>query len=173
MGQPYVGEIRMFAGTYAPLNWSFCNGQTLQISEYTALYQLIGTTYGGDGVTTFNLPNLSSRVPLHFGSSHSGSYVLGQSAGTETVTLTPQQMPSHNHTVVGSSATSGQSSSPSGNTYGNSPSGQNVYSTASPSLAISPSTIASTGGSQPHPNIMPYQCISFIISLFGVFPTQG
>lgn len=168
MAQPYVGEIRMFAGNFAPVGWAFCQGQLLPIANNEALFQLIGTTYGGDGQTTFALPNLQSRVPIHQGS----NFVIGQSAGEESVTLTTNQIPSHSHAPQASSDT-GSSTSPSGNVFAAAPSDVNWYSSAAPSASMSPSMVGSAGGSQPHDNMIPFLVINFIISLFGIFPTQN
>ena len=168
MAQPYVGEIRMFAGNFAPVGWALCQGQLLPISENEVLFQLIGTTYGGDGQSTFALPNLQSRVPIHQGS----GFFIGQSAGQETVTLTTNQIPSHSHAPQAGSA-AGSSNSPAGNVFAAAPSGVNWYSSAAPSVPMSPSMVGSAGGSQPHDNMIPFLVINFIISLFGIFPTQN
>ena len=169
MAQPYVGEIRMFAGNFAPAEWMFCNGQTLPISDYETLFQLIGTTYGGDGQSTFGLPNLQSRVPIHFG----GGFTLAQTGGVETVTLTTNQIPSHSHPMVASDK--GPALSPANATLGvvaSSQPGASIYNTAANvSQNLVPSTMLNTGGNQPHDNRQPYLAISFIISLFGIFPS--
>jgi microcystin-dependent protein len=168
MAEPYIGEIRMFGGRFAPAGWEFCAGQLLQISESEALFQLIGTSYGGDGQTTFGLPDLRGRAPLHQG----GGYELAQTGGTETVTLTPQQMPSHAHRVNGSAA-GAAGTSPAGGVPG-SMSGVTTfaYGTDQPATTFVPSIIGATqGGGQPHDNMQPYLCISFVISLFGIFPS--
>ena len=177
MGTPYVGEIRIFAGNYAPAGWNFCDGTLVAISANTTLFQLIGTTYGGDGVNTFALPNLQSRVPIHqgTGSGGIGTYTMAQTTGTETVTLTTQQIPSHNHLV--NAATSGQVLSPSNAFLANATSsGQPgnilVYEAPPPGSKLNPATIQNDGGSQPHSNIQPYLAINYIISLFGIFPSQ-
>jgi microcystin-dependent protein len=175
MGQPYVGEIRMFAGNFPPNGWMFCEGQTLPISENEVLFQLIGTTYGGDGEETFNLPNLASRVPIHMGTGPDGTtYQIGEQAGTESETLNTQQIPVHNHSLIASTAASTLSpanallSVPTSTQQGVA-----VYNDAvAPSNALHPSTLQPTGGSQPHENTQPFLCINFIISLFGVFPSQ-
>jgi microcystin-dependent protein len=166
MAQPYVGEIRIFAGNFAPAGWMFCEGQLLPISEYETLFTLIGTTFGGDGQETFALPDLRSRIPIHQGN----GYVLGETAGVEQVTLTVSQIPSHNHFAVASSD-SGNSSSTG--TYFAAGQEKLVFSseTANP-VAAAPQTVATTGGSQPHNNFMPYLCVDYIISLFGIFPSQ-
>jgi microcystin-dependent protein len=171
MAQPYVGEIRMFAGNFAPNGWMFCEGQTLPISENDVLFQLIGTTYGGDGEETFNLPNLASRVPIHMGTGPDGTtYQIGEMAGTEQETLTTQQIPNHSHPFT-ASTNAGNLASP-----GNSVLAQSVladmYIQDSPDGALAASAVQPAGGSQPHENTQPFLCINFIISLFGVFPSQ-
>jgi microcystin-dependent protein len=172
MGQPYVGEIRMFAGNFAPNGWMFCEGQTLPISENEVLFQLIGTTYGGDGEETFNLPNLASRVPIHMGTGPDGTtYQIGEMAGTEQETLSTQQIPIHSHVLTGSAAT-GTEAPPTGALLATSTTLQ-PYAQVSPSDAsFSANSITPVGGSQPHENTQPFLCINFIISLFGVFPSQ-
>jgi microcystin-dependent protein len=172
MPEPYVGEIRMFAGTFAPAGWMFCEGQPLPIAENDVLFQLIGTTYGGDGESTFNLPNLASRVPIHMGTGPDGTtYQIGEAAGTESVTLTVQQIPIHTHTLLGSTA-NGTEPSPSGAVLATSTTLQ-PYAQISPSDAsFSANSITPVGGSQPHENCQPFLCINFIISLFGRFPSQ-
>ena len=171
MPEPYIGEIRMFAGTFAPAGWAFCNGQQLPISENDALFTLIGTTYGGDGQETFNLPNLQSRVPIHFGNGPDGvNYPLAQAAGTESVTLTTQQIPVHTHAMLATTAT-GNLSGPANNTLSDSPNIK-LYTAQVPSQTMNANSITPVGGSQPHENCQPFLCINFIISLFGVFPTQ-
>ena len=169
MSDPYVGEIRMFAGNFAPAGWMLCDGQALPISENEVLFQLIGTTYGGDGQETFNLPNLQSRLPMHVGS----SLQLGEQGGVESVTLTVAQIPSHTHTPLATTS-NGNSTTPAASTWSNFPDGA-VYNTTlgtPPSGSLNPAAIGSAGGSQPHDNMMPYLCVNFIISLFGIFPTQ-
>lgn len=169
MAQPYVGEIRMFAGNFAPAGWMFCEGQTLPIAENETLFQLIGTTYGGDGEETFNLPNLASRVPLHMGTGPDGvNYQLADAAGTESVTLTTQQIPVHNHALLasGSGATT---QTPGGNVAA--VAAAQVYSSASSPAQMNAQSIMPVGGSQPHENCQPFLCINYIISLFGIFPS--
>ena len=167
MAQPYVGEIRMFGGNFAPAGWMFCNGQILPISENETLFQLIGTTYGGDGQETFALPNLQGRVPIHQGN----GFILAESAGTESVTLTTQQIPSHNHALLASTVQS-QNPQPNDSIFGQGPTVQ-VYIGDTGQANFGPATtITNTGGSQPHENMQPYLCVSFIISLFGIFPSQ-
>lgn len=171
MAQPYVGEIRMFAGNFAPVGWAFCEGQTLPISENEVLFQLIGTTYGGDGESTFNLPNLASRVPIHMGTGPDGTtYQIGEMAGVESVTLTTQQIPAHNHALIATTAIATQSS-PTGNLLAQS-SAMDLYIEDVPNVALNPQSITPVGGSQPHENMQPFLCINFIISLFGIYPSQ-
>ncbi|HSE31386.1 MAG TPA: tail fiber protein [Pyrinomonadaceae bacterium] len=168
---PYVGEIRMFGGNFAPNGWMFCEGQTLPISENEVLFQLIGTTYGGDGQETFNLPNLASRVPIHMGTGPDGTtYQLGEMAGTEQETLTVQQLPSHTHPMLGSTDPAGQQS-PAANVVAKSTQ-VDLFINAQPQDPMSNQAISPAGGSQPHENTQPFLCINFIISLFGVFPSQ-
>lgn len=171
MAQPYVGEIRMFAGNFAPAGWEFCGGQLLPISENETLFQLIGTTYGGDGESTFALPDLQGRIPIHMGTGPSGTtYQLAEKAGVESVTLTTSQMPIHAHGLIASTAAATQENA-AGNLTGQPSvaiynSGEEGSLQAMSSLAIDP-----TGGSQAHDNFQPYLCVNFIISLFGIFPS--
>ncbi|HXG59605.1 MAG TPA: tail fiber protein [Thermoanaerobaculia bacterium] len=170
MAQPYIGEIRIFAGNFAPAGWMFCDGQSLSISQNDALFTLIGTTYGGDGINTFNLPNLQSRIPLHMGTGPDGAnYVIGAMGGVEYVTLTTQQIPPHTHPLLGTTNAAIQTG-PGGNLFG--VSAQVEYATAgvNADTAMNPNAITAAGGSQPHENLMPYICINYIISLFGIFP---
>ncbi len=168
MSQSYVGEVRMFAGNFAPAGWLFCEGQLLPISQYSTLYSLLGTTYGGDGQSTFALPDIRGRVPLHAGTESWTSYTLGQSGGVESVTLTNPQVPVHTHGLPVSSATA-SSRAAVGGVPASAP-GEPLWSTAVVSEAMSPTTFA--GGSQPHDNMQPYLGIHFIISLYGVFPPR-
>jgi microcystin-dependent protein len=171
MASPFVGEIRMFAGTFAPAGWAFCNGQLMAISQNDTLFQLLGTTYGGDGVNTFALPNLQSRVPIHQGQSPGTSnYIIGQTAGVETVTLTVNQLPAHTHTTQASSAGSG-SSDPTGNFWASSPATKQ-YSPGT-NAPMASGAMGITGGNQPHDNMVPFLVVNFIISLFGIFPSQN
>jgi microcystin-dependent protein len=171
MAQPYVGEIRMFAGNFPPAGWMFCDGQPLPISENETLFQLIGTTYGGDGESTFNLPNLQSRVPIHTGTGPDGTtYQIGEMAGTEQETLTLQQIPTHTHTLIGSTA-NGTEAAPAGGVLATSTTLQ-PYAQISPAdTSFAPSCITPVGGSQPHENCQPFICIYYIISLFGIYPS--
>ncbi len=171
MAQPYIGEIRMFAGTFAPLGWEYCNGQQVPIAENEALYQLIGTTYGGDGQETFNLPNLQSRVPLHFGLGPDNiNYPLSQAAGTESVTLTTQQIPVHTHPLLATTA-AGTATNPGGAVLAQVTGGLKPYIEDTPVVAMNPNAITPVGGSQPHENCQPFLCINYIISMFGIFPS--
>jgi microcystin-dependent protein len=161
----FIGEIRMFAGNFAPQGWLFCAGQVLPIAGNETLFNLIGTTYGGDGQSTFVLPDLRGRVPVHAGA----GIVLAESAGSESATLTVNQLPSHTHAFSASTAT-GNQVTPSGNVLASS---FNVtpYINDVPTGSMSPTAITPTGGSQPHTNVQPFLCIDFIIALTGVFPT--
>lgn len=172
MSQPYVGEIRMFAGNFAPAGWAFCDGQSISIAENEVLFQLIGTIYGGDGEQTFNLPNLQSRLPIHMGKGPqvSQTYQIGEMAGVETVTLTTQQIPNHSHPLIGC-AVNGTSAGPGGNFLSNSTVVQPYDALDAANKAMAGTSIQPQGGSQPHENMPPFLCINFIISLFGVFPS--
>ena len=164
MAQPYVGEIRIFAGNFAPAGWMFCEGQLLPISENETLFNLIGTTYGGDGQTTFGLPDLRGRIPVHQGL----NFTLAETGGTEEITLTVQQIPVHSHPLLVSADV------PSGNSPANSMPGQSaakLYRPGSPTVNLNTAVMGTTGGSQPHSNFQPYLCVNFIISLFGIFPS--
>ena len=164
MAQPYVGEVRMFAGNFAPAGWEFCSGQLLPISENEVLFQLIGTTYGGDGQSTFALPDLRGRLPLHQGN----GIILAETGGAEEITLTVAQMPAHSHPMQASSgAASGRS--PQGAVLAQAQG--DVYASSFAALQMGLQAIGSVGGSQPHTNMQPYLCVNFIISLFGIFPS--
>jgi microcystin-dependent protein len=171
MSQPFVGEIRMCGFNFAPVGWAFCNGQLMAISQNEVLFTLIGTTYGGDGQSTFALPNLQGRIPIHQGQGSGLSpYVMGQLAGSETVTLTSQQLPIHSHSLQANDAVASQAS----------PTGGYLAQTTVPTYIPAPAVaamnagaVANSGASQPHENMMPYLCVNFIISLFGIFPTQN
>jgi microcystin-dependent protein len=167
MAQPYVGEIRMFAGNFAPAGWNFCDGSLLPISEFETLFNLIGTTYGGDGQSTFAVPDLRGRLPIHLGN----GFTMAQSGGVETVTLTVPQIPSHTRPMMASQNT-GTGANPQGNVLDQMSGTILFYRAQSPTDAMSNLTIGSTGGSQPHSNFQPYLCVDFIISLFGIFPSQ-
>jgi microcystin-dependent protein len=168
MAQPYVGEIRMFAGSFPPVGWMMCDGTPLPISENETLFQLIGTTYGGDGESTFNLPNLQSRIPIHQGQGPDGvTYQLAEMAGTESVTLTTQQIPVHTHPLI----VSGQAGSTANPDAAMPATGVTIYRPAPANAPMAAQSITVTGGSQPHENMQPFLCINYIISLFGIFPS--
>jgi microcystin-dependent protein len=167
MAQPYVGEIRMFAGNFAPVGWMFCEGQLLLISENQMLFQLIGTTYGGDGQSTFALPGLRGRIPIHQGN----GFILAETGGTEEITLTVNQIPAHSHPFLATNS-NGSGSSPSGTVLARNASVSGYTTDASVGLtSLKPGMIGAVGGSQPHTNFQPYLCVNFIISLFGIFPS--
>lgn len=168
----YVGEIRMFAGNFPPNGWMFCQGQTLPISENETLFQLIGTTYGGDGQETFNLPNLASRVPIHMGTGPDGTtYQIGEPSGVEQVTLTTDQIPAHSHALTATTS-AGNSPNPQNAVVAQTDGTISLYIADAPGAVMNAGAIAPSGGSQPHENCQPFLCINFIISLFGVFPSQ-
>jgi microcystin-dependent protein len=165
VSSPYVGEIRLFAGNFAPAGWLLCQGQELPIADYDVLFNLIGTTYGGDGQNTFALPNLASRIPVHAGP----GYTLGQTGGVEQVTLTTAQLPAHTHVAQGASAT-GTSASPANALWASGT--YNAYSAQAPDAAMAPNAVAASGGNQPHDNMPPFLAINFIIATQGIFPSQ-
>lgn len=167
MAQPYVGEIRLFAGNFAPAGWLFCQGQLLPISENETLFQLIGTTYGGDGQSTFAMPDLRGRVPIHQGN----SFILAESGGVEQVTLTTAQMPAHSHPLVATTDVASQRA-PAGAVPGQTLT-FDFYQSSPPNTAMASQSIAARGGSQPHSNFQPYLCLNYIISLFGIFPSPN
>ncbi|HMK24791.1 MAG TPA: tail fiber protein [Chitinophagaceae bacterium] len=166
MAQPYVGEIRMFAGNFAPAGWMFCEGQLLPISENETLFNLIGTTYGGDGEATFALPDLRGRLPIHQGN----GFVLAETGGTEEVTLTTNQIPLHSHVPVANSG-NGTSTDPSNNVWAAQPALLQYSGPGSADVILAANTLSISGGTQPHTNFQPYLCVDFIISLFGIFPS--
>lgn len=169
MSEPFIAEIRIFAGNFAPRGWAFCNGQLLPVSQNTALFSLIGTTYGGDGRTTTALPNLQGRAPMHPG--HGPGLTarrLGERGGTETVTLSEAQMPEHAHGLEGTRE-SGDNLNPGGNYLAR---GTAMYQSSQNLGAMSPEALPDSGGSQAHNNLQPYLAISFIIALVGLFPSR-
>ena len=166
MAQPYVGEIRMFAGNFAPVGWMFCEGQLLPISENETLFQLIGTTYGGDGQSTFALPDLRGRIPIHQGNGH----VLAETGGAEEITLTVNQIPAHSHPMLAATA-AGTSANPGNNVVAQTDGTIFTYIADPPAVNLNPAAVGPVGGSQPHTNFQPYLCVDFIISLFGLFPS--
>lgn len=174
MATPFIGQITLFAGNFPPRNWAFCNGQLLSIAQNTALFSILGTTYGGNGQTTFGLPDLRGRVPIHPGQGPGlSSYQLGQQSGTENVTLLTNQLPAHTH-AVNAVANGGNQASPTGNLPAIESTGTSLdYSNAAATGQMSPGMIATTGGNQPVPVVQPYQCINFIIALQGIFPSRN
>lgn len=169
MAQPFIGEIRMFAGNFAPAGWALCNGQLMPISENDALFVLIGTTYGGDGQETFAMPNLQSRIPMHFGTGSNGiTYQIAEQPGTEQETLTTQQLPIHNHVPV-ATANNGTQPSPIGGLWAAN-TVVKPYNINPASVNMGTPSMSATGGSQPHENTQPFLCLNFIISLFGIYP---
>jgi microcystin-dependent protein len=171
MSDPFVGEIRMFAGTFAPAGWAFCAGQLMPISENDVLFNLIGTTYGGDGQETFGLPDLQGRVPVHMGQGPgiSQNYIIGQKFGVESVTVSIPQLPQHTHPMIASTDTADQVTGANG-VVAATPQ-LSMYFTSQTDSALNNNTLTPMGGSQPHDNMMPYLCISYIISLFGIYPS--
>jgi len=165
MAQPYVGEIRMFAGNFAPAGWMFCEGQLLPISENETLFQLIGTTYGGDGQSTFALPDLRGRIPIHQGN----GFILAETGGAEEITLTVNQIPAHSHPLLASTEPT-NTLNPGSNLLGT-PATATPFFANPPNVNFAPQAVSPVGGSQPHTNFQPYLCIDFIISLFGIFPS--
>lgn len=167
MSQPFVGEIRIFAGNFAPAGWMFCEGQLLAISENETLFQLVGTTYGGDGESTFALPDLRGRLPIHQGN----GFVLAETGGAEEITLTVNQIAAHSHPLLAAGVV-GNDPNPSANLLSES-SVASLHQAGSPSTAMAAQSVSSVGGSQPHTNLQPYLCVDFIISLFGLFPSPS
>ena len=165
MSQPYVGEIRMFAGNFPPVGWMFCDGQLLPISENETLFQLIGTTYGGDGESTFALPQLQGRIPIHQGN----GFILAETGGAEEITLTVNQIPAHTHPLLASGDVGDQINL--ANALTSNSNGVIPYIEDPPSVNMNPGALGPVGGSQPHTHFQPYLCITFIISLFGIFPS--
>jgi microcystin-dependent protein len=181
MAEPFIGQILTFGGNFAPVNYALCNGQLMPISQYSALYQLIGTSYGGDGVQTFGLPNLQSRVPLHQGQGNGLSpYVPGQTGGSEQVTLSTSELPLHSHAINvvtgqgtlaapgGSAYLASQAPAPAGNADVYLP-----YSAANIQIPLAGTSVTQVGQSLPHPNVQPVQAITYCIALFGIFPSQN
>jgi microcystin-dependent protein len=172
MSNPYVGEIRIFPGNFAPNGWAICDGSLLAISENETLFTLIGTTYGGDGVSTFALPDLRGRAPIHQGTnpSNGATYFIGQAGGAETVTLTPGQMPAHSHVPQAAiGATGNPANSPANNVWSGWTGGQ--FTAQAPAVNLNAAAIGANGGSQPHENMVPFLVINFIISLYGIYPS--
>jgi microcystin-dependent protein len=181
MSEQYLGEIRIASFNFAPNGWALCNGQLLSIQQNTALFALLGTFYGGNGTSTFALPNFQGRIPIHAGVGDGLSpYVQGENGGTESVTLLLNQMPQHNH-LVNASSNFGTSDAPSGNLLGstnagtsNAPAaGQLDFVTTGPNSSMEATTISQTGGNQPHANLQPYLAVTFMIALVGIFPSRN
>ena len=173
MSNPYIGEIRLFAGNFAPLGWAFCQGQLVSIADNDTLFSLIGTTYGGDGQQTFGLPDLRGRVPVHQGSGPGlSTRVIGELAGTETVTLTTANLPAHSHALVATSAPASTAAGPAGGVLASA--SVKVYGSGAPGTPLAAAAIAATsGGGQPHQNMAPFLALNYIISLFGIYPQQS
>ena len=178
MSNPYIGEIRIFAGNFPPAGWAMCDGQLLPISEYDTLFNLIGTTYGGDGQNTFGMPDLRGRVPVHMGTKNGQTYVIGQQTGVPTVTLTSTQLPQHTHPMYAVSS-AGAVSTPTTQTMlsDQGPTGTtlNAYTpyTGANQIALSAASTTPAGGNQPHDNMQPYLGLNFIISLYGIYPSPS
>ncbi|POF29615.1 phage tail protein [Roseibium marinum] len=175
MSEPFIAEIRIFAGNFAPRGWAFCDGQLLPVSQNTALFSLIGTTYGGDGRTTTALPNMQGRAPMHPGSGPGlTSRRLGEKVGVETITLTEEQIPSHSH-IARASSTSGGVAAPSTTTsFGRSGSDRVYHSDTTSNLVdMASQTLSTTGGSQAHDNVQPFLAMNFIIALQGLYPSRS
>lgn len=172
MSNPYFGEIRLFAGNFAPLGWAFCHGQLVSIAENDALFNLIGTTYGGDGQQTFALPDLRGRVPVHQGSGPGLSpRSIGEQAGAEAVTLTSVQLPAHSHSLVATSAPASATAGPAGGVLATA--SVKLYGNGAPGSPMANAAISPSGGSQPHDNMAPFLALNYIISLFGIYPQQS
>ena len=178
MSNYFLGEIRMFPFAFAPKHWVLCNGQTLQIQQYAALFSLLGTAYGGNGVTTFNLPDLRGRAAVHQGTSGGASYVMGQHAGEEMHTLLTTELPQHNHLLSANNSTSNRTAIPSSSTSLGVATDQNsaalkIYSTSSPNTVLASQAIGAAGSNTPHQNMMPYVVMNYCIALFGIFPSRN
>ena len=176
MTDPFMAEIRIFAGSFAPLGWALCDGQLMSISQNTALFSLLGTTYGGDGRVTFGLPNLMGATPMQQGQGPGLSWRdLGETGGEQTVTVLTSEMPLHNHSVSAYDG-GGETTLPTNGLWASAMIGRvgtNMYSNAAPNVTMSPTSTTYTGGSQPHNNMPPYLCLTFIIALQGVYPPRG
>ena len=172
MANPFLGEIRMFAGNFAPREWALCNGQLLSIAQNTALFSLLGTQYGGNGTTDFALPDLRSRVPINQGTLRGGnSHIIGELGGEEAVTLVTSQLPAHRHQFVSTAAP--VLDTPSSAVLGSPASGIALYAAGAPTGTLHPSASVAVGGNEAHPNLMPYLCVTFIIALAGIFPSRN
>jgi len=173
MSEPFVGEIRMFAGNFAPQGWALCDGQLLAVSQNQALFSLLGTIYGGDGRTTFGLPDLRGRIPIHAGDGPGlSSRRLGAKSGQENVTLTANELAGHSHTMQGSSDSANETR-PAGNVPGSDLAIDSYFENPSAAAALAAAAISNTGGSGSHTNVQPFLCVHFIIALFGIFPSRN
>lgn len=174
MAQSFIGEIRIFAGNYAPRNWAFCDGQVVSTSQFDALFSLLGTIYGGDGRTSFAFPDMRGRIPTHFGTGPTlTEHLIGSKFGTETVTLTLNEIPAHEHPMM-VSKDSGFTNDPTGQVPGTTPAEfYTVPTDQSKVTSLMPNTVGSSGGNQPHSNLMPTLCINFILSLQGTYPSRN
>ncbi|MGA7733094.1 MAG: tail fiber protein [Chloroflexia bacterium] len=172
MSDPYIGEIRMFGGTFAPAGWALCQGQLMPISENEALFNLIGTTYGGDGQETFALPDLRSRFPIHMGTGSGTTFTIGEASGVEAVTLNTNQIPGHTHALIASN-NNASTANAGNNVLAQTPSYTPYISGFPGNTPMFNQAVSPDGGSQSHTNIQPYLCITFIISLFGIYPTPS
>jgi len=173
MSEPFIAEIKMFGGNFAPRNFALCNGQTLAISQYAALFSLLGTTYGGNGTSNFQLPNMQGNVPLQPGQGAGlSTYVLGETTGTQNVTLLNTQIPGHTHVAQAAELTDGSTNNPTGQYPANSPNA-NVYTSSAANTTFSPAAISPAGGSLPHNNMQPFLVVTFIIALAGIYPSRG
>jgi microcystin-dependent protein len=177
MSSPFVGEIQIFGFNFAPVNWALCNGQTVPITQNSALFSIVGTTYGGNGVSTFALPDLQNRLPVHSGQGPSlSNYVFGQASGASSVALTQGQLPSHTHTAGSPVAAAATTANPVGAFPAQAASGTPYAATAGATMGgtkVAAPTLGLAGSGLPHNNLMPYQCVNFCISLYGVFPTRN
>jgi microcystin-dependent protein len=174
MSSPFLGEIRIFAGNFPPRNWAFCNGQILPISQNTALFSLLGTQYGGNGTSTFALPNLQGCAPMHAGQGPGLTQrVQGEVGGSATVTLTTSELPQHTHTYTAGSGSRGNVNTTQNNVNSDAPFQTNIYGTSSDGTLMSPTMLAPLVGNQPHENMQPYQVLNFIIALAGIYPARN
>jgi microcystin-dependent protein len=177
MAEPFIGQIQSFGFNFAPRNWAFCNGQILPIAQNTALFSLLGTMYGGNGTTNFALPNLQSRVPMHMGQQQGVTYFQGEAEGAETVTLTINTMPAHNHTFAGTADPANNLDTAAGASLAavskNTPPAGPFYAVDTTPQPINPASVSMIGGNLPHNNIQPYQAINWCIAMYGVYPSRG
>jgi microcystin-dependent protein len=174
MAEPFIGEIKVFAGNFAPADWAFCDGRLISIAQNSALFSLLGTTYGGDGVQTFALPNLQGRALIHQGQGPGlSTYTGGQTGGAQAITLTQAQLPSHTHSMVGTTAGATAPDPGPSVAMAATPTGEPIYGSATGPVNLSPQAVTAAGADQPHENRQPFLAISYIIALFGVFPSRN